>query len=65
MDFEIGFRTIIAILDVDIVISRKHTIYFTLTNALKLQEMQAFHCIDSFNTKDDSRIPFSFISEEG
>jgi hypothetical protein len=46
-------------------ISSKHTNYFALTDALKLEEMQAFHCIYSSNTKDDSRIPFSFISEEG
>jgi hypothetical protein len=65
VDFETGFRTITAILDVELVISSKHTNYFALTDALKLEEMQAFHCIYSSNTKDDSRIPFSFISEEG
>ena len=65
MDFEIGFCTIIAILDVELVFWRKHTKYFTLKDALKLEEMQAFDCIDSSNTKDESRIPSSFISEEG
>jgi hypothetical protein len=65
VDFETAFRTITAIFDVELVISRKHTKYFTLTNALKLEEMLAFHWIDSSNTKDDTRIPFSFISEEG
>jgi hypothetical protein len=65
VDFETGFRTITAILDVELVVSRKHTKYFALTDALKLEEMLAFHWIDSSNTKDDSRIPFSFISEEG
>jgi hypothetical protein len=65
VDFETGFRTITAILDVELVVSRKHTKYFALADALKLEEMLAFHWIDSSNTKDDSRIPFSFISEEG
>ena len=65
MDFEIGFHTITTILDVELVFLRKHTKYFTLTDDLKLEEMQVFHYIDSSNTKDDSRIPSSFISEEG
>ena len=65
MDFETRFCTIMAILDVELVFSRKHTKYFKLTDALKLEEMQAFHCIDSSNTKNDNRIPSSFISEEG
>jgi hypothetical protein len=44
VDFETGFRTITAILDVELVISRKHTKYFALTDALKLEEeMLAFH----------------------
>jgi hypothetical protein len=43
VDFETGFCTITAILDVELVISRKHTKYFALTNALKLEEMLAFH----------------------
>ena len=65
VDFETGFYTIMAILDVELVFSRKHKKYFTLKDALKLEEMQAFHYIDSSNTKDDSKIPFSFISEKG
>ena len=65
MDFETGFYTITAILDVELVFLRKHTKYFTLTNALNSEEMQAFHYIDSSNTKDDNRIPSSFINEEG
>ena len=64
MDFETGFHTITAILDIKLVFLRKHTKYFTLKDALKLKEMQAFHYIDSSNIKDDSRIPSSFISEE-
>ena len=63
MDFETGFCTIIAILDVELVFLKKHTKYFTLKDALKLEEMQAFHYIDSSNTKDDNGIPFSFINE--
>jgi hypothetical protein len=43
VDFETGFRTTTAILDVELVISRKHTKYFALTDALKLEEMLAFH----------------------
>jgi hypothetical protein len=43
VDFETGFHTITAILDVELVISRKHTKYFALTDALKLEEMLAFH----------------------
>jgi hypothetical protein len=43
VDFETGFRTITGILDVELVSSRKHTKYFTLTDALKLEEMLAFH----------------------
>jgi hypothetical protein len=42
VDFETGFPTITAILDVELVISRKHTKYFALTDALKLEEMLAF-----------------------
>jgi hypothetical protein len=34
VDFETGFRTITAILDVELVISRKHTKYFALTDVL-------------------------------
>ena len=65
VDFETGFRTITAILDVELVFPRKHTKYFVLKDYLKLEEMQVFHYIDSSNIKDDSRIPSSFISEEG
>jgi hypothetical protein len=43
VDFETGFRTITAILDVELVVSRKHTKYFALADALKLEEMLAFH----------------------
>jgi hypothetical protein len=43
LDFETGFRTITAILDLELVISRKHTKYFALKDALKLEEMLAFH----------------------
>jgi hypothetical protein len=43
VDFEIGFRTITAIFDVELVILRKHTKYFALIDALKLEEMLAFH----------------------
>ena len=65
MDFETRFCTFTAIFDVKLVFLRKHTKYYTFKDFLKLEEMQAFHCIDSSNTKDDSRIPSSFISEEG
>ena len=64
-DFEIGLCIITAILDIELVIFKKHTKYFTLKDVLKLEEMQAFHCIESSNTKDGNRIPFSFFSEEG
>ena len=64
-DFETRFCTITAILDVELVLLRKHTKYFTFKDALKLEEMQPFHCIDSSNTKDGNRIPFLFISKEG
>jgi hypothetical protein len=43
VDFETGFRTITTILDVELVISRKNTKYFVLTDALKLEEMLVFH----------------------
>jgi hypothetical protein len=65
VDFETRFYTIRAILDVELVILRKHTKYFVVTDVLKLEELQAFQCIDPSNTKDDNEIPFSFISEEG
>ena len=64
VDFEIGSRIISAIFDVELVFLRKYTKYFILKDALKLKEMQAFHCIDSSNTKEDNGIPSSFISEE-
>ena len=62
MDFKTRFCIITAILDLELVFSRKHTKYFILKDALKLEEMQAFHYIDSSNTNDGSRIPSSFIS---
>ena len=64
-DFETGFCNITAIVDVELVFLKKHTKYFILKDALKIEEIQAFHYIDSSNTKDDSGIPFPFISEEG
>jgi hypothetical protein len=43
VEFETGIRTITAILDVELVISKEHTKYFALADALKLEEMLAFH----------------------
>ena len=65
MDFETKLCTTTTILDIELVFLRKHTKYFILKDALKLEEMQAFHCKDSSNTKDDNRNLSSFINEEG
>ena len=54
-----------AIFDVELVFLRKYTKYFILKDALKLEEIQAFQYINSSNTKDENRIPFLFINEEG